>query len=306
MYLKKESDYIIIPDGLKQTFENKFSLNIGKNELIKMKANGTITDRDINILKILFEFKFATAEQIGNLVMEEGKPVNIKYRLDKLVRYRVLNKFMLGAFEIDKIGDDAFQIYCLDLGGRYLLSHYSGSDASDWYSIVNMKSSAIISKNILSTEFYSKLMATCPGKVDYFKVDPEYRIGKKNLFPSFELCMKVGASKKYFVGEIFRSFDSSIEIRERISKLESFFLTNTWKKYFYDAAGGPVLFVFVDDDVMALEVSKMIMETSEIRNFRVSTDVRIVQKELNEKGAFLKYLPEEQLLAEVIATTFSP
>lgn len=304
MYIEKTEGAVIIPADMKQTFENKFTLNIGKNEIIKMKNNNVITERDLKVAKFLFQFKFATAEQVFKLLGADSSEVNFKNRLDKLVKYRVLNKFMLSFNEEEQIHPNALEIYCLDLGGRYLLSHYSNEDTSDWYSTVNMKSSEIISKNVMTTEFFIRLMQMCPGNVTHFKVDPELRVGKKNVTPSFELRMKVGGQVKYFIGEVVREYDFPVYLRERVSKLESLLMTNAWKKYYYDSESAPVLLAFGDSDLTALEAGKLITETSDIRSFRLSTDERI-QKELGSVGAFLRYVEDEDILREIRATTFS-
>lgn len=305
MYLKEQEKTIVISSDLKQTFENKFNLNIGKNEIIKMKNNNVITDRDIAIAKFLFQFKFATADQIYKLLGEDKTKVNLKNRLDKLVKYRVLNKFMLSQFEEDQIAPDAYQIYCLDLGGRYLLSHYSNEDTTDWYSTVNMKTSEIISKNILATEIYLRIKETSKDKLLYFNPEPEFRVGKKNVIPSFEMAMKINGQNKYFIGECVREFDFPVGLREKVFKLESLVTTNAWKKYYYDSEQPPILFIFADSDLTALEAGKLITETSEIRSFRLSTDERI-QRVLYETGAFLRYLPEQDVLQEIKAGTFKP
>ena len=70
MYLREQEGYITIPADLKQTFENKFSINVGKNEIIKMKNNNVITDRDVAITKFLFQFRFATVDQIYRFLGE--------------------------------------------------------------------------------------------------------------------------------------------------------------------------------------------------------------------------------------------
>lgn len=305
MYLKDEGHPVVIPADLKQTFENKFNLNIGKNEIIKMKNNNVITDRDIQIAKFLFQFKFATADQIYKLLGEDKTKVNLKNRLDKLVKYRVLNKFMLSDFEEDEVALDAYQIYCLDLGGRYLLSHYSNEDTTDWYSTVNMKTSEIISKNLLATEIFLRVRETVKGKLLYFNIEPEFRVGKKNVIPSFEMAMNVNGQNKYFIGECVREYDFPVTMRDKVFKLESLVTTNAWKKYYYDADQPPILFIFADSDMTALESGKLISETSEIKNFRLSTDERI-QRVLYETGAFLRYLPEQDVLQEIKAVTFKP
>lgn len=65
MFLKNANQ--AIPAGYKQTFQNKFTSSISKNEVIKMKNEGKLTDRDLEIAKFLFKFRFATVEQIYTL-----------------------------------------------------------------------------------------------------------------------------------------------------------------------------------------------------------------------------------------------
>ncbi len=305
MYLKEQEGYITVPADLKQTFENKFSLTVGKNEIIKMKNSNVITDRDTMIAKFIFQFKFATLDQIYRYLGENKTKLNIKNRLDKRVKYWVLNKFMLGDLEDDRVADDAMGIYCLDLGGAHLLGNYSNEDVSDWYSSVNMKASEIISKSILVTEFFLRVVETCPAKLKYFRVEPDFRVGKKNVVPAFEMCLDINGQSKYFVGDVAREYDFPSYFRDKVMKLESMLATNAWKKYYYNVETAPILFVFADSDETAKEASQMITATSEIENFRVSTDARI-QRELFGLGAFLKYLPKEEALLEIKAVTFEP
>ena len=306
MFLPANDSYFTIPSDLKQTFENKFSVNVGQNEIIKMKNNNIITDRDLAIAKFLFQFRFATADQIFRYLKESKTKINLQNRLDKLVKYRVLNKFMLSDIEEDCIAEGAQHIYCLDLGGRYLLSHYSNEDVSDWYTTVNMKASEIISKNIMVTEFYIRLLETCPDKLTYFRNEPEIRVGKKNVVPSFAMCIEINGQKKYMIGEIVRAEDTTAGLfRDKALKLESLICTNAWKKYYYDSQQPPILFAFGDSDLTALEAGKILAETTEISSFRLSTDDRI-QKTLYDTGAFLKYIPDKEVLQEIKAMTFTP
>lgn len=303
-----------IKEGLKQVFQNAFTLSIGQKEIIKMKNNGVITDRDLEIAKFLFKFRFATLEQIYSYLEvlnrnknEEMSSINnINNRLNKLVNYRILNKFMLTEdLTADKIAPEALEIFCLDLGGRYLLANYSNEDTSDWYTTENMKASEIINKNLAVTNFYLSLIKTIPDKVVFFTLEPKMNIGKQVIIPSFDMCLKIGGNNSYFIGEIVRTYDFPIHFRDKAFKLESLIQSNAWKKYYYDAPTPPVLFLFADSDMTALESSRLMTEATEIRRFRVTTDER-VKKPLYEMGAFLKYSEERNVLQEIKATTFLP
>lgn len=303
-----------IKEGLKQVFQNAFTLSIGQKEIIKMKNNGVITDRDLEIAKFLFKFRFATLEQIYSYLEvlnrnknEEMSSINnINNRLNKLVNYRILNKFMLTEdLTADKIAPEALEIFCLDLGGRYLLANYSNADTSDWYTTENMKASEIINKNLAVTNFYLSLIKTIPDKVVFFTLEPKMNVGKQVIIPSFDMCLKVGGNNSYFIGEIVRTYDFPIHFRDKAFKLESLMQSNAWKKYYYDAPTPPVLFLFADSDMTALESSQLMTEATEIRRFRVTTDER-VKKPLYEMGAFLRYSEERNVLQEIKATTFLP
>lgn len=302
MYLTEEA-VDKIPLDLKQTFQNEFTLQIGKHEIIKMRNNDVITDRDMKIIKFLFNFKFATISQIYELLGENQEKPTIKNRLDKLVSYRLLNKFALSESKMDSIPEDALQIYCLDLGSKYLLANYSNEDMTDWFTTVNMKSSEVIFKSIVAVNIYVQMKRAMGENLISFKVDPVYGMNKQNVSPSFEMILKIGGLYKYFIGEVVRDFDYPIYFREKTMKFQEFLSTNAWKKHFPDAETPPVFLLFAESDALAVDVAKMIADMTEIQAFRLSTDERI-KRPLHELGAFLKYVPEKKGLQEVKATTF--
>lgn len=304
-YLKNTDEIFVIPPDHRQTFENQFVLSVGQKEIVKMKMRGDLTERDLKIAKFLFQFTFATSSQIHAILNDESSLQSVEKRLDTLVKYRVINRFMLGPFESQKIASDAFYIYCLDLGGRYLLDNYSNEDTSDWYTTVNMKTSEIISKSLMSTEFYVRLLQTLPDQLIHFKKEPELRIGKKNIVPSFEFSLRIGHQNRYYIGEVVREYDFPIHFREKAEKLEDLLTTNGWKKYYYEADNEPVLLVFADSDLTARDAGRLLVNSTKIEKFRLSTDER-AQKELGSQGAFMRYLTDADLLQEVKATAFAP
>ena len=248
MFLKNANQ--AIPAGYKQTFQNKFTSSISKNEVIKMKNEGKLTDRDLEIAKFLFKFRFATVEQIYTYLKaincltqkkaNEGEEVtetsinSIKSRLDKLVQNRILNKFMLSIVEEDRINQEALCIYCLDLGGKFLLTNYTNEDTTDWYVTTNLKASEIISKDLFTTQFYLRLLETCGGKIVYFETTPLRKCDKVNIVPTFEFSIKSNGEVKYFIGEVAREFDVPVHFRKKAEKLERLMETNAWRKYYFD------------------------------------------------------------------------
>lgn len=307
MILNKDDDYLKIEPGYNQIFKNEFTIMIGQRQIIKMKNSGTITERDLKISKFLFNFIFATDEQIKKyLNILYGNDYNIAAitkRLNKLVEYRILNKFILSKTEGAKETPETLSIYCLDLGGRYLLANYSTEDTADWYSTVNMKASELISKDLATVNFYLSVIKSSKEKLVYFNAHPDVRVGKTNIMPSFEMCIENNGNKNFFVGEVVREWDFPTLFRNRVHKLEELFQTNGWKKYYYDSISPPVLFLLTDSDGLALDVSKLITGTSEFDRFRTTTDKRI-ERSLSEVGAFLRYDSKEDVLEEIQASVF--
>lgn len=312
MYIKNDGSNAIFSVSedlnMKQIFAHPFILNINRNAIIKMRNDNVITDRDLQIVKFLYQFKFATADQLKRLLGTVGETdhVNIETRLEKLVQYRVLNAFCLGnEHEIKKIPRDAVIVYCLDLGGRYLLANFSNEDVTDWYSGMNMKSANLIGKSLLATHFYIRLQETCPNNVSHFKVEPEMRVGVKSVIPTFEMSMTINGLKRYMIGEVVREYDYPVYFRDKAFKLESLLTTKAWMKYYSDGVGEPILFLFTQNDMNAYESAKMLHEATGIPHFRLTTDERM-EKTLYEAGAFLKYLPESDNLQQIRAVTFEP
>lgn len=315
MFLKNLNEGV--PAGYKQTFQNKFTSSISKNEVIKMKIEGKLTDRDLEITKFLFKFTFATVEQIYTYLKSinyltqkkviDGEEVtetsinSIKSRLDKLVQNRILNKFMLSVVEEDRINQDALCIYCLDLGGKFLLTNYTNEDTTDWYVTKNLKASELISKELFTTQFYLRLLETCGDKVVYFETKPIRKCDKINMELTFEFGIKSNGEVKYFIGEVARDFDIPIHFRKKVEKLERLMETNAWRKYYFDTDTPPVLLLFGEDDLMANDLGRLTSSTT-IERFRLSTDERILG---DLSGAFMAYSPEVNKLRLVKSKIFS-
>jgi len=309
VYIDNSYGLKAIPDGYKQIFQNKFTSNISKNQILKMKEENVLTDRDLEIAIFLFEFRFATLEQIYQYLKLKGiltqKKVveneevretsinSIKGRLDKLVINRVLNKFSLSLYNTDKIQSDSLIFYCLDLGGKFLLSHYSNKDVYDWYTSVNLKTSSLISKDIAATQFYLKLLEQSNDKLKYFITYPLRKFNKTSIVPTFEFCLMNNGMPNYFLVEVVRDCDVILEFPQKVEKLEMLLNTNSWKKYYYGNNNPPILFILAENDLVALDVGRVIANTTSIDRFRITTDEKING---NLTTAFMKYLKEEDML----------
>lgn len=298
-----------------QLFQNKHTLSIGFKEVIKMKDNGSITERDLIITKFLFRFNFATPEQIHQyleVVYPEMAATTevIESRMNKLVQYRVLNKFILVEDPEAKPQDranypsESLEIFCMDLGGRHLLANYSNEEVNNWYTVETMKTSKLIQKELFVASFYINLRKTTGDRIKFFNINPEMRVGRQSITPSFEFCLDDKGTNLYYVGEIVLDVDMPGEFRSKSINLESLFNTNAWKKYYYDVKSAPPLLIVAESDFIALDASRMFYQMTEINKFRVTTIERM-QKPFYETGVFMKYVDKAQELFEVASSKFN-
>lgn len=295
-YVKKQDEGIIskIPNDYRQTFRYPFSVtSVSKNSVIKMKVDGTLTERDIKIVHFLFKHTFATALQLQKFFGGEYEYQSIKNRLDKLVQYRLINQFSLGEIETERIEQDALMFYCLDFGGKYLVSHFTNEDTTDWFSSVNIQGSDNVARDLMITDFYLQLMDSIPDKVEHFKKNPPMRAGGSNIVPAFEFSYRHGFEKKYIIGEVVRTGEAFIQFKDKIQKTEPLFTTQAWKKYYVDVERPPALFVVAEDDYTARDAGIVVTNGTEIERFRLTTIERI-QQPFGEKGTFLRFIPTDE------------
>lgn len=307
----KNTNIFNFEDGYEQKFKNVFTLNIGINEILNMKHNNILTERDLSIAKFLYNLCFATTHQIYSFLEEDEKRINIKNRLTKLVKYRVLNKFYLVSPDSkdEAIPEEALEVYCLDIGGRYLLENFSNIDASDWSAQkFNYKSSKSIAKILSTTNFYLKLTQACKEKIVYFRANPQLRVAKQNVIPSFDFCLKINGGLRYFLGESVREDDIPLEFKEKIEKLESLLKTKAWMKYYNDEdvinPAPPLLFIVTESDEIMLQSAQIIDNSSDITKYRLTTDKRI-EIGVDKKGAFYKFIPEKKAFETKKTSIFS-
>lgn len=305
MYLVQKEDNFIFDPSLRQVFKNQFTLNVGSNEIVKMMNNKELRDEDLAIAKMLFKLRFLSLTQITRLLKIGNDEASVLAKLNKLVKNRIVNEFVLTDEITDNYNENAFKIYCLDLGGKYLLENYSEEDVFNWYSTVNMKSVSIISKLMVASELYVRLMETCPEKVLYFNLLPELRMKTKVVIPTFEVGIKSTLGDKTIVGDVVEELDCERRFRERVSIMDSIFDTKCWKKFYGNSDTPPIMFLIATDDITALRFSKGISDMDGAINFRTTTIERM-KMELFGQGAFLKYVPEKDMFKEVKAVMLEP
>ena len=221
MYLRKGTLVNEIEADLKQTFHHDFTMNISRDVILKMKHEDKLSDRDLKIAELIYRFHFATAEQVTDYLNDPEYTVGaIQARLDKLVHHRVLNKFLLSKTKEDRVYQDAMIIYCLDLGGKYLLSSFSSHDTSDWFTSNNFRISELIAKDLMTLDFYLKLYRQTEGKIEYFESSSLFQAGGSNIYPSFHFAIKVDGMRRYYIGEVVQEDDLPLLFRKKSGEVK--------------------------------------------------------------------------------------
>lgn len=275
----------------KQIFMNKFTTTVSKNEVIKMFNEGKLTDKDLLICEFLFNNKFATLYQINTMLKANGHGDLQQQRAFKLSQNRIINRFVMDEEGVEvSFNDDTKVVYCLDLGGKYLLTHYSTLDTTEWLTSNNMVSEEKVENILMANDVYVKLTSTLKDKVVSFNILEERRVGKQSTTIDFDFGIKSGDSVKYYIGNFVREEDMIKNFSNKAVKIESLITTNGWKKYYGNGENAPACFFVCQDDNIALNVATQI---NECYNFsgkdRYSSFDRLKENNLYDKEAFLKY-----------------
>lgn len=309
MTLLKKSDvksFADIEDDMNQVWHHEFRKKVSKNVIVQKWDEGDITTEDLKVAQVLLHYRFATPEQLYDAVDFERKLSfeAFKERLEELLLYRIVNAFGLtirqGEHELDL--DEDYVIYCLDVGGQGVLTHHIKDERLlDWLYIENVVSSAIVAHDLMVTEMERRFKKTNPAHLKYFKPSPELKLGRKTMFAAFEMLFEQqgheleAPKRKYVVGEIMRKQEAPTTFRDKVNKWNKLLKEDYWRRYYggSDATKPPILLVYAADDETAYHAAKILYETGDISNFRITTEER-AKRPLYDKGVFMKYKPEKQ------------
>ena len=280
---------------MKQHFFNKETTNINKNIIVKSKRDGIFDDRDVALCKFLFKHKFATLNQINVILESQGfSPLNAE-KARSLCQNRLINKFVFGE-DNEKVNfedENLNVIYCMDLGGKYLLEQYETSvDVTSWLLGKNAYSKDFVSKILMANEVYIKLSSTMKDKLLSFNILKEVRIGKEAIQIDFDFNLKTDDSVRYYIGNFFNEEDIFNLCNQKALVLESLVITNGWKKYsMNNESTEPALFFIGENEKVTLSLAEKIHDCGFNLNNkdRYSTFGRILKNNLYDKETFLKY-----------------
>lgn len=280
---------------MKQHFYNRETTTINKDVVVKSRRDGVFNDRDVAICKFLFKHKFATLNQINTVLEAQGFNPIKKDKARSLCQNRLINKFTF-ADEKEKVNfdkEDLEVIYCMDLGGRYLLEQYEPSvDVTSWLLGRNAYSQDFVSKILMANEVYIKLASTMKDRLLSFNILKEVRMGKDAIQIDFDFNLRTGDSVRYYIGNFFKEEDIFELFNQKSLVLESLVVTNGWKKYsMNNESTEPALFFIGENESVALSLAEKLHDCGFNLNNkdRYSTFGRILKNNLYDKETFLKY-----------------
>lgn len=280
----------------KQVFHHNSSLYKTSAEYVIVKdycytKNEEEKKIGLEILMFLRDFCFASQEQLETILKQ--KKLNTSYLpniLEKYTNSRIINFFILNRFDTGEIPNNAFYIYCLDHGGKFILSHFSPSDYISWMSSDNIRSTELIIKYLMTNFFYLNLHETKKENLKYFKPLFYVNIGKREICFSaaFQLMQKFTA--RDFIIETVRNYDLPTLFQKKVDQqFAPFILNNHWKKYYFIL---PVFIFLSENKEQALEISDIFYKRTKFEQFRVLLDEDL--KNGFNNAVFYKYIPESE------------
>lgn len=304
MYVRKNDK--INSNELTQLWINEISTNatMSAKKINELKQNRVITEFDIQLIKTLYTFKVAPMTYLMKL-MNDFNEDNMKSRLDKLIKFRILNGFMLHNGEEVTLKPDAEIFYTIDTGGITLLTLYTNEEHAMNFQLSSLvMTSGKLKKKLMMMDFYLELTRNVGSRLQCFFVDQPMSCNHNRYYPTAVFVVKGKSGEDTpFILESMRFDDyytvGAERIQMKVDSCESIVATKAWKKYF-SSAKPPVVLFLVDNLDAAKKVAE-IADDSNIDGFRIVVASNFVN---GLEKSFMK-LKDGKLVATK-TTIFSP
>lgn len=299
-------EVLSFPYDWRQTFEHPFEMSRMVNEAFTIKRFiSAVNERQLGleILIFLFDYTFATRKQLKRLLQlkgilsdSESDGETADDKLDNLLQNyvdnRMINYFTLSSYELGEVPDDAFRIYCLDHAARYILSHFYHDDiAVTWKSTNALKSPELVSKYLMTSEFYLSLLTVKGSSLKAFQPTVDFRIRSREIRLSASMQILNGATPIDCILEVVRSSDLPVYWNKKTEEqIVPFITENFWKKYFRLE---PIMIFVAENIEQAEELAEIYYRKNESNMFRVTLDSELL-KGINE-AIFYKYVPNNAI-----------
>lgn len=290
---KSAGEKLIFPYDFKQTFHHEPKLLSTPKEYVLIRdfyhfdEDRQAIEREI--LEFLRDFGFATETQLRLLVGSKGlNPDRIDDILESCVKDRVVNYFALTQFVMEEVPEDAFRIYCLDHGARYILTHFSQTDFITWLSSDNIRSSELVAKYLMTGMFYLQVLMARGDSLRFFNPLADFSIGKRDIRFSGAFQIIQGFTPRDFIFEVIRHEDLPTIWQQKVNeKVAPFVLQSYWEMYYRNM---PVFLFLTQNDEDAFQAAEIFHMRTKLDNFRMLTDPNLMRGLGN--APFYAYVPE--------------
>ena len=309
-YLKaSEVNSFLFPSNFKQIWHHPFNRQGLRVDYVYIKnmtgEHGLKTfDEQIATLKFLYKHKCATFKQIKMYLELKGlDPSKTGKILQDFVFNRACNCFTLGNNLLEEFPDDAFRVYTLDFGGKTILSHFGENDVVEWLSSDTMYSPDIVSKYLVSNQFFLEILKNKGKDVEYYNPTQLLFVGNHRMKVLGEFSLKKDGVSKTFLLDVFREGDYPAYVRQRAEMFEDFFYGADGKNLhrYYDDP--PIIIVISESENLTLDVAKIFYKICPAFPVRYITDD--FTKEGITDTSFFKFKEDDNAIQRVQTSFFT-
>lgn len=238
----------IFPNYWVQSFAHEMAMNAAKKEKVLESFESASTREDVtirkigyNIVRFLVKYIAATREQLIRYFAIHGlkDPAYIDAALQKFERDFVINRFTIASRPDVGVPDDAFAVYCLDYGARYIINAYmsriTNVSAAAWMSTNAQLGPVLVTQKLLTTELYIALLQTKKEitKDGAFEPEAEFSVKKGFMQMSAHFCLMNGCTPQPYLVDIIPHMDIPSEWRKKVNEqIFPFLQGQCWNRYF--------------------------------------------------------------------------
>lgn len=316
-YIKDIDKYQIIKEGYNQIFIKGFNKSLISQPILEKVARGKIDEVDKSILRSLLRFKFLTKKQIEK--MEGIDSSEVERRISYLVKNSIINGFKLVKIEDIKEDltfdneelSDALVFYCLDFGGKTVLSVFDKISVEEFSITLNVTDSYHVGRNYFAVEAAIKMKETCPNKIINVGISKVRNIaGRKIVKPLIELTMGSNISPKYkfYLFDLVRKEDVMTVFPDIAEKYSAILGSKAWKKYYdINSSDKKPMLILVCEDLETIQTAISVMQGHGYGMvYRFMLEEEFLSENLVESSIIIKHEFETGVIKRIKTPIFDP
>ena len=316
-YIKEINAYQKIKEGYTQCFVKGFNKSLISQPILEKVAKGKIDEIDKSILRNMLRYRFLTKSQISKM---EGISIEeVEKRVSYLVKNNIINAFKLVKTEDfspeikfdDESLSDALIFYCLDFGGKTILSVFDKISVEEFSIDLNVTDSYFIGRNYFAVEAAAKIKETCPNRIINIGLSKVRNLaGRKVVKPLMELTMgsSISPQYKFYLFDIVRKEDVMTVFQDIAEKYSVILSSKAWKKY-YDVnnADKKPMLIFICEDLETVQLAISVMQGFGYGIvYRFMLEDEFLEKNLVEDSIMIKHEFDSGQIKRIKTPIFDP